>query len=120
MADPLYDRLAATAAALLAKYGQDVTLKGNTVGTYDPATGAASSTPSTATRKAALFSFGEGQTDFRGTLIEQNDRKMLMEPGVPPKTRDTVVVGALEYIVMSVGEANPAGTPVVYSLHLRR
>lgn len=119
MSDP-YDRLAATASTLLAKYGQAVTLKSNPVNAYDPATGLASGTGTTSSRKAALFDFGAGQTDFHGTLIQQNDKKCLMEAGVVPTERDVVTVGAVDYVVMSVGEANPAGTPVVYSLLLRR
>lgn len=117
-----YQRLATTASRLLAKHGRNITLRRTSAGTYDPATGTASSTTSDQTLKGALFDFGKGVTTVRGTLVEAGDKELYVEArtGVVPATRDTVIVGADTYSVVSVGEINPAGTPVVYSAHLRR
>lgn len=114
-----YSKSAATALILLTKFGQDVILRSVTIGTYDPATGANAITTSDTTVKAAILDFGQGQTEQGGNLIQVGDKKCLMQAGTVPALQDVVVVGTKVYAVLSVGEVNPAGTPVLYTLHLR-
>lgn len=115
----LYDRLAATAAALLEKYGQDVTVRNYTTGTYNPATGQNAMTSSDSTRKGALFSFGKGQALGPGGLVQVGDKKLLLEAGSSaPSLEDNIVVGGEVYVVKGIEPADPAGTPVLYTLHL--
>jgi hypothetical protein len=112
--------MAATALALLSKLGQSVILRRSAAGVYDPAAGLVNAQTDDVTVKGALLNFNLGQTDEAGVLVQANDKKMIMSPGVLPTTKDTVIVQSVEYIVMSVMEINPAGVPVAYSLHLRR
>lgn len=114
-----YAALAATAARLLAEYGQAVTLRNYTVGTYDTSTGRTTTTNADITRNAALFDFGEGQTIGPGGLIQQGDKKLLMEAGVVPALEDHVIVAGVEYVIKGISEVNPAGVSVAYTLHLR-
>jgi hypothetical protein len=117
----LYTRGAATAARLLAKYGAAVTLRSFTPGTYNKDTGVrANPAPTSNTRNGALFDIDHGVKDIRGKLVETGDKELLMEPGVAPKAQDSVTVGGIQYTVVSVGELNPAGTPVLFTLHLRK
>ena len=116
-----YAHSAATALRLLTKFGQDVTLRSVTIGAYDTATGANAITTSDTTVKAAILDFksrfGIGQTEI--DLVQAGDKHCLMQAGTIPNLQDVVVVGTKIYSVLSIGEVNPAGTPVMYSLHLR-
>lgn len=123
MTNPLYNELAVEAADLLEEFGQIVTLRNVSAGTYNPDTGAMDAPATTdVTRKAALFDFRQGQENGPGGLIQQGDKKMLMEPGVVPTLEDLVILsdGTTTYVIKGIGETNPAGTPVLYTLHLRR
>lgn len=114
-----YAELATTAEELLTEFGQDVTRTSYTAGTYDPATGATTPTTASTTRKGAIFDFGAGQTLVRGTLIQAGDKRLLVDVDAAINPQDHFTVGGKEYVIISVGEINPAGTRVLYDLHLR-
>ena len=114
-----YASNAATVLRLLTKYGQDVTLRSYTPGTYNPATGTATPTQTDTTRKGAIFDFGAGQTLERGTLIQGGDKRLLVDPTASINPQDHFIVGGVEYVIVSIGELNPAGTRILYDIHLR-
>jgi hypothetical protein len=120
----IYDRAAATALRLLAKYGEDVTLRTYTTGTYDPATGTTPNTTADTTRKAATFDYprlNQGQVLAGQTLIQQGDRQCLMDAnGAAPTMADHVIVDSIEYVIKDIKTLSPAGTPVLYELQLRK
>lgn len=113
-----YTASAATAARLLAKYGQAVTLRQVVQGAYDPATGTTSQTVTDVQRNGAVFDYGTGTVD--GTLIQQGDKQLYMEPGVVPSMQHRVIVGGVEYGIVTIKEINPAGVPILYELQLRQ
>ena len=118
-----YEQTAARASATLARKGQDVILRQIAEGTYDTDLGSVSApAPTESTLKGVLFDFGSGLTTVRGTLIEAGDKELYLEAkaGIVPSQRDQVIVGADTYKVLSVGEINPAGVAILYTLHLRR
>jgi len=118
-----YEQTAARASATLARKGRNVILRQIAEGTYDTDQGAVSApAPTDSTLKGVLFDFRSGLTTVRGTLIEAGDKELYLEakPGVVPSQRDQVVVGADTYKVVSVGEINPAGTAILYTIHLRK
>lgn len=117
----LYANLAATAARLLAQFGQEVTLQPSAAATYDPASSVATAAAGAdVARHGAIFDFGKGVTTVRGNLVQTTDRQLYLEPGVAPELSDTVLVGGEAFAIVSVGELNPGGTSVLYDLHLRR
>lgn len=121
MSNPLYAKLAATALALLTKFGRDVTLTKVTEGAYDPATSAASVSNATSTLKGATFNFAEGQTMFGNSVIQQGDKLlMLAAGGAVPDTDDSVTIGGVIWKIVSVQEVNPAGVPVIYEAQIHR
>lgn len=117
-----YNKLAASAAKLLVKFGRDVVLVDVTLGTYNPATGTvAGGSSANVTRKGALFDFKDGQTTAAGGLIQTGDKKMLLDSSAPaPKVEDKVSLDGIKWAVKGVKEVNPGGTPVIYELHLRK
>jgi hypothetical protein len=118
-----YEQSAANASAALARKGRDVILRQAAAGIYDTDQGAVSApAPTDKTLKGVLFDFAAGVTTVRGTLIEAGDKELLLEakPGIVPSQRDQVIVGADTYKVITLGEINPAGTAILYTLHLRR
>ena len=117
-----YSNLAATAAQLLAKFGQPVTLRSVGAGAYDPATSGVllgAALPTDVVRKGVLLDFARGTTTVRGNLVQAIDKQLLLESGVVPSLEDLVLVGGATFTIVSIGEVNPAGTPVLYDLHLR-
>ena len=114
-----YVKSAATATRLITKFGQSVTLRHYTIGTYDPATGLNTVTTSDVTAKAVVFDFGKGQTLQAGNLIQAGDKQALMAITQTPALQDHVIVGGKEYVILGIGEVNPAGTVIIYDLHLR-
>lgn len=115
----LYSDLAKTALSLLSQFGQTVTRREYVSGAYDPATGTAAQTFVDTSRKGALFDFGQGVTSVRGQLVQVTDRQLLLDATGPVTADDHFIAGGTEYTVVSLGEINPAGTPVIYDLHLR-
>ena len=114
-----YVKSAATATRLITKFGQSVTLRHYTIGTYSTTTGLNTVTTSDVTAKAAIFDFAQGQTLQAGNLIQSGDKQALMAVTQTPAMQDHVIVGGKEYVILSLGELNPAGTVVMYDLHLR-
>lgn len=114
-----YTKSAATALRLITKFGQDVTLRNYTIGTYDPATGTNTVSTSDTTVKAAILDFMKGQTEQSGNLVQVGDKRCLMQAGTVPSLEDHVIVSFKDYSILSIGEVNPAGTPCLYSIHLR-
>lgn len=114
-----YAELAATALELLTEFGGDVTRRSYTAGTYDPATGLTTPTTADTTRQGALFDFGAGKTLERGTLIQGGDKRLLVDATATVAQQDHFIVGGKEYVIISVGEISPAGTVVLYDIHLR-
>ena len=114
-----YTKSAASALKMLTKFGQSVTRRSYTAGTYDPATGLVTPTTADTTRKGALFDFGEGQTLERGTLIQSGDKRLLLDATATVLPQDHFIIGGTENVIVSIGEINPAGTVVLYDLHLR-
>lgn len=114
-----YVQSAATATRLIGQFGRDVTLKQYTIGTYDPILGTNAVTITDRTTKAAIFDFAEGQTLQAGNLIQAGDKRCLMNVSYTPNLQDHVVIGSKEYVILSVGEVNPAGTAILFELHLR-
>lgn len=115
----LYSDLAKTALSLLSQFGQTVTRREYVSGAYDPATGTATQTFIDTPRKGATFSFGPGVTSIRGQLIQVTDKQLLLDATGPVTADDHFIMGGTEYTVITLGETNPAGTPVIYDLHLR-
>lgn len=116
-----YAGLANTAHALLQSAGRSVTLRIFTAGTYDLSTGKETSTSSDQTRQGVLFDFAAGKTTERGNLIEGTDKRLILDAkNTAPSMKDEIVVGSDIYKIISIGEIDPAGTPVIYDLHLRK
>lgn len=114
-----YQGLATTATRLLTQKGQTVTLRQQTAGAYDPATGAATVTTTNVTGiPAAVFGFKNMEVD--GTLILKGDKKVLMAVGTKPTKNDVVSIGGIDHAVLDVEEVSPAGTDVLYKLQCRR
>lgn len=115
-----YAEIAAISLETLTEFGRDVTRRSYTAGTYDPATGLVTPTTADTTRKGAIFDFGAGQTLVRGTLIQAGDKRLLVDVDAAINPQDHFTVGGKEYVIISVGEINPAGTCVLYDIHLRK
>ena len=119
-----YAKAAATALRLLTKRGKDVTLRTVTIGAYDPATSSAAETLTDVTRKAIFFDFDRinfGQNVRDGTQIQQGDRQCLMDAnGDAPTPTSRIIDGETDYTIVDIKELNPAGTPVLYDLWVRR
>jgi len=118
-----YEQTAARVSATLAKKGGDVILRQIAEGTYDTDQGAVTApAPTDSTLKGVLFDFASGLTTARGTLIQAGDKELYLEAkaGIVPNPRHLVVVGADTYKVVSVGEINPSGVAILYTIHLRK
>jgi len=114
-----YAELATLATDLLTEFGQAVTRRSYTAGAYNLATGTTTPTTADTSRIGALFDFTPNKTTERGTLIQTGDKQLLLDPTAAVSLQDHLIVGGVEYIIISVGEVNPAGTVVLYDLHVR-
>jgi hypothetical protein len=130
----IYDSLQATAMSLLTRYGRPkgVTLLQAGPASYDPATGKNSPTTTTYIGTGVLIDYSLTQpsvSTVRGTEIQQGDKLLYLGMqgtlnGVPvqmpqPNTDDTIVVAGTSYNVEATTTIDPAGTPVIHTMHLR-
>ena len=119
-----YSKTADKALAMLTKYGKSVTLRALTPGAYDTATSTVTETATDETRKAAFFDFHRinyGQTLRDGSLIQQGDRQCLLDAiGAAPTLSSRIIDGATDYGIVDIKEINPAGTPILYDMLVRK
>lgn len=115
-----YAKSAASALRLLTKFGADVTRRSYTTGTYDPATGGASVTTADTTRKGAFFDFDGGAQYVRGQLVQGGDKQLLLDASATVELQDHFIDAAgVEWTIVSLGSVAPAGTVVLYDIHVR-
>lgn len=119
-----YTKLAATAKKLLTNFGQSVTLVIPADGAYDPDTGTGTRGEARESRMAALLDFERinfGMTLQDGSRILANDRRCIMDAnGTAPTTHHFVEVAGERFPIKDVKILNPAGTPVLYDLLIRK
>jgi hypothetical protein len=119
-----YARSQATALRLLGSFGQAVTRRTVTAGAYAPSTGTATVTTADTTRTGAVLDYSDqskqGERYIRGNLVKGEDRQLLLDGTGPAELTDRYVIGGTEYSVVSVSEISPAGTIVMFDIHLRR
>lgn len=114
-----YSDLAKVALGMLSQFGQTVKRREFISGAYDPATGEAVQTITETDRTGALFDFGAGVTSVRGQLVETTDKRLLLDSTGPVLITDHFLINGTEYTVVTLGEVSPAGTTVIYDLHIR-
>jgi hypothetical protein len=114
-----YAKTAQTSLNLLTKFGQTVTQRKTNQGVYDPATGANTTTYTDTTRSAVMLDYGKGLTQINGTLIQQGDKQLLVDGSAPIAMQHKFIVNNIEWSIISLGELAPAGTAVLYDLHVR-
>lgn len=119
-----YSQIAVSADAALREAGMEVTLRRVVTGEYDPGTGSAPETTVDYTAFGTVFDFK--QQDVDGTLIKVGDQQLFLSPlqtngqSMPePTTSDKIIIGAVEYSIQPSKKIAPAGTNVLYQLHIR-
>lgn len=115
----LYPGLQATAARLLAQFGQPMTLRKRTPGAYDPATGAAAVTEVDSTTQGAAFDFPAGMVN--GTSILRGDKQVILTGGgSAPDAGDLLLIVGVAHGIVNVKATAPAGLVVIYELQVRK
>lgn len=120
-----YDEMADVAHELLLEFGMSIVLRRVTPGAYDPATGTSAETTADQPATGALFDYdlrSSGQGFEPETLIQAGDKQCLLSPdGVTePQPGDFIVDGTALWTIINAKAVNPAGTPVLYDLLLRK
>jgi len=115
-----YSHKARQALAMIVRYGGPVMLREVRPGQYDPSTGTV--VDEVIDWPAMGFKQNYRQDVVDGTLIRQTDEELyLAAPGLPrPATSHKLVIGSLEYSVITVQAIEPYDIPVLYVLQLRR
>ncbi len=113
-----YDNMVATAARLLSKFGQTVTITYSTSETYTIATQTNAKITSTFTGKAVVNQFDTSEVDNESILA--TDMRMILEQtSRAPEVDNTVTVGSVVYRLLNVTTISPGGTDIVYICQLR-
>lgn len=115
-----YSDLATTANELLAEFGQAVTIRVQTPGEYDPATGTSAITTVDTVGNGCVFDYGTHAID--GTLIVAGDKQLLLSPVgmAEPGIDDLAIVGGVQWRITRVKSTAPAGVAVIYDCNIRK
>ncbi|MDQ0462626.1 hypothetical protein QO010_000374 [Caulobacter ginsengisoli] len=114
-----YDDMAATAAGMLAEFGQAVTISRTAPGAYDTATGT-NGPPTVLSWTVAGLEEAYDSRLIDGTLILAGDRRLLVEPG-PFAVEDAVIMAdGTTGTVKAVTPFSPGGTALYVELRVRR
>lgn len=122
-----YADMAATAADLIAEFGQPVTLTRSVPGTYNTAT-ATNGAPQVTTQSCLAVEDAYKAREIDGTLIRVGDKKLILSPQTSagasvtaPQTGDTVTFADTSvWTVKAVEPLSPGGTALIYTLQLRQ
>ena len=115
-----YEEMSATAAELIAEFGQTITLERSAPGAYDASTGIVPVTTTSLSGTGIDLDYTVREID--GTLVQRGDRKLLMsvKAGVVPAVSDVAIVGAVRFRVLAVKPLAPGGVTLTYELQCRQ
>jgi len=116
-----YSDMAEVADDLITEFGQSITLKVSAGTAYDPSTGGVTITYTDQVGHGCTVDFDKGLID--GEKVRIGDRLVLLSPlGLTEPTEgDKLVIGSDTWnIVPPVTVTNPAGTPVLYEVQVRK
>lgn len=110
-----YSGFVATATRLIDKFGRSASLVTMTTAAsgYDPGE------PTESATAVRIVEIGYKQSERDGTLIEANDRRVMMDASTTPTSQDRIVDGSDEFVVVNVEAIKPGPTPIAYMLQLR-
>jgi hypothetical protein len=91
-------------------------------GTYDPVAGSTTgATTQTWTVYGIETAFRDGLTMSAGTLIQSGDRQAVVAADqATPVPGDSLTIGGVAWKVIAVSPVNPAGTALLFKLHVRK
>ena len=119
-----YNRPAATALRLIAKYGRTIQHQSITEGTYNPETGTDTGTTTSTNVQGADFDFklqSAGQSNITDSLIQAGDRYVLIGAEVAAiDTSDKLVIDGVTWNIVNVKKLAPAGVVVLWTVHVRK
>lgn len=116
-----YSDMADVADDLIVEFGQVVTLKVAAGTAYNPATGEVTVTYTDQAGHGCTVDFDKGLID--GEKVRIGDRLVLLSPfGLSEPTEgDKLVIGSDTWnVIPPVVVTNPAGTPVLYEVQVRK
>jgi len=113
-----YDKVRATAARLITKFGQKGSLRRITGAgpDYDPV--------QTSEDFACSFvDLDRSQAHVANTLIQRGDRMLYLSTeglSITPTSADKVLIGGTEHAIVDIQPLSPGGTVVFWQLQVRR
>lgn len=116
--------MAATAAALLAEYGEPVTLRRETGGDFDPVTGtmspgAAELKPTGPTTIGMPMPLTEKNKSLFGGMIQSGDRIYVLDNSVEPLLTDKLIVNGEPWNIVHIQKPTVNGQVIVYRVLVR-
>ena len=116
-----YSEMAEMATELITEFGTDVTITREIDKEIDPVTGDilvdAESIEYTA--QGVMKKYPENLID--GTRITSSDRQLIIEASVvEPLIIDKITINNQDWPIIEIESVNPAGTPLIYILRVRR
>ena len=114
-----YSDLADIGVATLSEYGQPMSVRKMSSGSYDPATGAPSITYADFPCFGFIYDYAD--REINGTSVLAGDRRIIISPpGIEVAPGDLIVFGGMEYKVVLPKPVNPAGETVIIDVQVRR
>lgn len=119
-----YAKPAATAIKLIARYGRTIQHQRITEGPYSPETGSVTNTTVSTNVKAVDFDFklqSAGQVFTSDSLVQVGDRYALIGAEVVAiDTSDKLLIDGVTWNIINVKKLAPAGTLVLWNVHIRK
>lgn len=119
-----YEEMAATALVMITEYGQPVTLRDVAPGGYDPETSTTLPPQTSEQVVQGILVEYTGREFEASSLILTGDKKLKIAAKglawIPALGSVAIIQGQEWKIVPPVKEINPAGTPIMYELQVRR
>ena len=114
-----YKNLQDTASRLIESKGKSCTLRKQTSGNYDPATGASAITTLDYSTYGVLLNYTQSQINAVDSFVELTDRKAIIKGDVTPDVTDLFIFDGVTYRIISIKTINPAGIAVIHEMQVR-
>lgn len=114
-----YESIGATAASLISKFGQSITLRRITGGSINPITGASDEVATDYTMTGLFKTIDDDLID--NTIIKASDKMIVFSnTSETPLIDDKIVLGSDVYSIEDIKTSSPASTDLVYFVRIRK